>query len=218
MHLPSSLSSSFIPRLSRTISVGVRKDGLVPAVSHKRMGMESDKPFIVCKTIDNGHCGQIQPRRVILPFMRRTPWHRTEMWTVGCHSFLTRAKGRFVVVSNRVWEVYLLWGCCHLLFDFKSGGEVHSVVLVISPLVSLLVEQVGSLRKHGVSEAILSRNRGIDKCRLASDKDFEEGRFNLPFSAPDAIIGSDRWRAMLLKPSLCGHVVAVNEAHCVSKW
>ena len=103
-------------------------------------------------------------------------------------------------------------------FDFKSGGEVHSVVLVISPLVSLMVEQVGSLRKHGVSEAILTGNQGIDKCRLASEKDFEKGRFSLLFSASEAIIGSDRWGAMLLKPSLCGHVVAVNEAHCVSKW
>ena len=48
------------------------------------------------------------------------------------------------------------------------------MVLVISRLVSLMVEQVGSLRKCGVSAASLSGNQGSDKCLLASEKYFEE--------------------------------------------
>ena len=37
-----------------------------------------------------------------------------------------------------------------------------------------MVEQVGSLRKREVGTAILSRNQKIDKCLLASEKDFED--------------------------------------------
>ena len=49
----------------------------------------------------------------------------------------------------------LCYECLLFLFDFKLGrtGDPHrrSVVLVISPLVSLMTDQVASLRKEGYS-------------------------------------------------------------------
>ena len=52
------------------------------------------------------------------------------------------------------------------MFDFKlkrTGPPrvERSVVLVLSPLVSLMVDQVSGLQKRGVSAAILSGNKGI---------------------------------------------------------
>ena len=38
---------------------------------------------------------------------------------------------------------------------------VYVRVLVVSPLVSLMIDQVESLRKRGVSAAILSGNEGV---------------------------------------------------------
>ena len=51
------------------------------------------------------------------------------------------------------------------MFDFKlkrtsSRRSERSVVLVLSPLVSLMVDQVAGLKKRGVSAAILSGNKG----------------------------------------------------------
>ncbi len=62
------------------------------------------------------------------------------------------------------------------LFDKKldrisSLPSKRSVVLVLSPLVSLMVDQVTSLHDHGVSAGILSGNKGVDKKFLASERD-----------------------------------------------
>ena len=111
------------------------------------------------------------------------------------------------------------------LFDFKLGRtsslESRSTVLVISPLVSLMTDQVTSLRSRGVSAAILSRREGVNKELLATDSMLHiPGKFSLLFSAPEAIIGSEKWRECLLQFPLNERIVAlaVDEAHCVSKW
>ena len=51
------------------------------------------------------------------------------------------------------------------MFDFKlkqtsSHRTERSVMLVLSPLVSLMVDQVTGLQKRGVSASILSGNKG----------------------------------------------------------
>ena len=53
------------------------------------------------------------------------------------------------------------------IFDYKLGKNSaptnqRSVVLVASPLVSLMVDQVCSLQSAGVGAAILSGNKGVD--------------------------------------------------------
>ena len=62
------------------------------------------------------------------------------------------------------------------LFDYKLArietiATERSVVLVISPLVSLMVDQVSNLQAHGIGAAILSGNAGINKVLLASERD-----------------------------------------------
>ncbi len=111
------------------------------------------------------------------------------------------------------------------LFDYKLKREgLHpskrSVCVVVSPLISLMVDQVKTLRSIGVGSAILSGNTGVDKSLLASENNIKSGDFSLLFSAPEAIISSDRWRDILTEEPLCHQVVAiaVDEAHCVYKW
>lgn len=110
------------------------------------------------------------------------------------------------------------------LFDFKLGRTAicdRSTVIVISPLISLMTDQVTSLRKRGVSAAILSRRQGVDKDLLATDKDLgTPGKFSLLFCAPEVVIGSERWSDKFLEFPLSIRIVAiaVDEAHCVSRW
>ena len=60
----------------------------------------------------------------------------------------------------------------------------------------------------------------MDKKYLASAKDISEGYFQLLYSSPEAILGSEQWKDFLLLPPLSRSVVAVavDEAHCVYKW
>ena len=61
------------------------------------------------------------------------------------------------VATHGIWEVCLLQDSA--IFNYKhSDGETgvgSSVVLVVSPLVSLMVDQVASLRSRRVSAAII---------------------------------------------------------------
>ena len=102
------------------------------------------------------------------------------------------------------------------LFDDKLGKD-SSVVIVVSPLISLMVDQVQSLRRRSVRAAIMSSGSKVDKEFLATDDDIRDGR--LFFCAPEAIDVS-RWRDAIAKPEFSSRVVAivVDEAHCVSKW
>lgn len=110
------------------------------------------------------------------------------------------------------------------LFDAKLGRQTDSrssVVLVISPLVSLMVDQVRSLRQRGARAAILTTSaessRVPDKSLIATDSDLADASYL--FSAPEAILGS-RWREALQSCAVRERIIAVaiDEAHCVSKW
>ena len=69
-------------------------------------------------------------------------------------------------------------------------SDQGSVVLVVSPLVSLMVNQVTCLLSAGVGAAILSGKKGVDRMLLASDGDVTSGKFCLLFSVPEAIVSS----------------------------
>ena len=103
------------------------------------------------------------------------------------------------------------------VFDDKLGKD-NSLVIVVSPPISLMVDQVQSLRCRSVRAAIMSSSGSkVDKEFQARDDDIRDGR--LLFCAPEAIDVS-KWRDAIAKPEFSSRVVAivVDEAHCVSKW
>ena len=61
------------------------------------------------------------------------------------------------------------------VFDDKLGKD-NSVVIVVSPLISLMVDQVQSLRRRSVRPAIMSSGSKVDKEFLATDDDIRDGR------------------------------------------
>ena len=60
-----------------------------------------------------------------------------------------------------------------------------------------------------VAADILSGNKGVEKKFLASVKEISEGYYRLLYSAPEAILGSEQWKELLLQPPLSRCVVAV---------
>ena len=105
------------------------------------------------------------------------------------------------------------------VFDHKYS-RTDSLVVVVSPLVSLMVDQVDGLRQKGVKAAImstLSKFGDHSATLLATDTGLKD--YKLLFCAPEAI-QTGRWRDAFEEPELAQRVVTVviDEAHCVSKW
>ena len=114
--------------------------------------------------------------------------------------------------------------CYELLpfvFDHKlgriEGTNIYSLVIVVTPLVSLMVDQVTDLKKRGVDAAIISGSDRIEKSHLATEQKLKD--YRVLFTVPEAILGH-KWRDCIEKPDISNRIVAivVDEAHCVSKW
>ena len=72
--------------------------------------------------------------------------------------------------------------------DSQSGeySVCCSVVLVISPLISLTVDQVLSLRWRGVDASIISYGTGVKRELLATEDNL--GKCSLLFCVPEALV------------------------------
>ena len=72
---------------------------------------------------------------------------------------------------------------------------------MVSPLVSLMVDQVCSLQAHGVCAVILnSGNTWVSKALLATARDIAQGKLRFLFThALGAIVGNSRWKQILLE-------------------
>ena len=55
---------------------------------------------------------------------------------------------------------------------------------------------------------------------LATERAVSQGFFSLLYTSPEAILGREDWKQLLLNPPLSNTIVAVvvDEAHCVYKW
>ena len=101
------------------------------------------------------------------------------------------------------------------VFDHKLGligSDRNSAVLIISPLISLMVDQVQSLRIRGAKSSIISSGTAIAENLLATDSSLLSD--SLLFCAPESLM-KIRWREALSSRIVA---VVVDEVHCVSKW
>ena len=78
------------------------------------------------------------------------------------------------------------------LFDVKHvctalPPSKQSACLVISPLLSLRMDQVMKLKGLGIGSRIMSSSSAVDKSLLASEAEIKLGSYKIIFSAPEAI-------------------------------
>ena len=97
------------------------------------------------------------------------------------------------------------------------GTSKSSSVLVVSPLVALMVDQVKALRSCEVKSSIITSRSDLAKPLLATESSLCTD--SLLFCAPEALV-LQRWRDALDDPTVSERIIAVviDEAHCVSKW
>ncbi len=126
-------------------------------------------------------------------------------------------KGRDVFISIPTGSgKSLCYGCLPLVFDTLRSASNEAIVLVVSPLKALMLDQVQSFSSKGLQSAYVG----------AMDEDGEtyervrKGQFSLLFMSPEALVCGCKWREMFRSSVYQQNLVAVvvDEAHCIEKW
>ena len=103
------------------------------------------------------------------------------------------------------------------VFDILRGiktNDMQSIVIVVSPLIALMKDQVRQMMERGTSTVYVGEADSATKTEVC------EGKFQLMYLSPEALLTNPTWQDMLQSPVYQGNLVTfvVDEAHCVKKW
>jgi ATP-dependent DNA helicase RecQ len=91
------------------------------------------------------------------------------------------------------------------------------LALVVSPLISLMKDQVDTLVGNGVPAGLYNSSLSADE-KATVTTGLREGRYRLLYVSPERLVG-EAGDSFLTRLASC-HVsfVAIDEAHCISQW
>ena len=115
-------------------------------------------------------------------------------------------QGRDVFVSLPTGSGKSLCYCLlPLLFDELYGSQRKSIVVVVSPLISLMKDQVCSMKERDVAAVY------VGDCAEEEGEvtDICSGKYQLVYMSPEALLTSEQWRDMLLGPIYKENLVAL---------
>ena len=101
---------------------------------------------------------------------------------------------------------------------FQAPALVRDgLALIVSPLISLMKDQVDTLVSNGVPAAYLNSSLTPDQRSLVISG-IREGKFRLLYAAPERVAGegSESFASLLAESRLS--FIAIDEAHCISQW
>ncbi len=90
---------------------------------------------------------------------------------------------------------------------------MEGMAVVISPLISLMKDQVDALQANGVqAEALNSGN--LESKNDSIRQSCERGEVRLLYTSPERFLAEEQWLQERVRVSL----IAIDEAHCISQW
>ena len=90
----------------------------------------------------------------------------------------------------------------------------EGLTLVVSPLISLMQDQVGALRRRGIAAAYVNSQLDASQRRVILDA-ATQGRLALLYCAPERLASLTR---RLVAAGTRLTLLAVDEAHCITEW
>ena len=99
---------------------------------------------------------------------------------------------------------------CYQIPALLLGG----ITIVISPLISLMKDQVAALKNAGISAAYINSSLTAEQLRLVYRR-AREGAYKLLYVAPERL-ETEGFAALMQAVTVS--LVAVDEAHCISQW
>lgn len=125
-----------------------------------------------------------------------------------------QAEAMQCVVEHRDSVVVLPTGGGKSLCFQAPAVQMDGLAVVVSPLISLMTDQVSALRDYGVPAASLSSMSSPEE-RRAAVADARAGTLKLLYLSPERLM--TEWTLEFLQqlPISC---IAIDEAHCISDW
>lgn len=101
-----------------------------------------------------------------------------------------------------------------LCYQVPALLAARGITLVVSPLISLMQDQVRALRRRGVAAAYVNSQLDAEQRRTV-ERDVVAGQVALLYCAPERLASLGR---LLLGASVPVALLAVDEAHCIVEW
>jgi ATP-dependent DNA helicase RecQ len=103
-----------------------------------------------------------------------------------------------------------------LVFDYlRQDASHHTIALVISPLHSLIEDQIAKYSSKGITCAHIFQNQ----TKAVQDLVLK-GSFQIIFMSPETLLKELKWRVMFRSKTYTDNLiaVAVDEVHCIEKF
>lgn len=129
---------------------------------------------------------------------------------------------RFRPLQREIIETLLAQKDCLVLMPTGGGKSIcyqlpallsKGTAIVVSPLISLMKDQVEALRANGIMAAALNSNN-TDTENLNIRRACVEGRLRLLYISPERLLSEIDYLFQDMQISL----FAIDEAHCISQW
>lgn len=145
----------------------------------------------------------------------------SEAINTACFLLLRRAKGSSQKILRRQWPVFQRAHGLPKVVDFPNNtnhcwcltrkSDWHNTVLTVSPLLSLIKDQVKHVNDtYGISAAGI-----FDGQEEEILQNIEDGVYSLLYTTPEGLLGNKRWRTLASSEIFRQQCVAIVVDECI---